>query len=120
MQVHTKRGCGTPGYCLYCKLEGFINNMRRNSRTLKPTILVRGLHLIAPTLRRGRKEDAHELFVHMMKALKKCCLYERHISQKKRSYLLKLFQAEKQTASHKLLETTMPHMIFGGHLISQV
>ena len=120
IQVHTKRGCGTPGYCLYCKLEGLVNHLRRNCRTLKPTTLVGALHLVAPTLRRGRKEDAHEFFVNMMKTLKKCCLYERHISQKRRSYLLKLFQAEKQTQSHKILETTMPHMVFGGHLISQV
>ncbi|NXT01996.1 UBP36 hydrolase, partial [Jacana jacana] len=99
---HT-RHCHHGGFCMMCIMQNHIIQAFGNSgNVIKPISFIRDLKKIAPHIRFGNQEDAHEFLRYTIEAMQKACL----------NGCTKL---DRQTQA-----TTLIHQIFGGYLRSRV
>ncbi|XP_064926072.1 ubiquitin carboxyl-terminal hydrolase 36-like [Columba livia] len=97
------RTCHQSGFCMMCVMQNHVTQAFANSGSvIKPVSLVRDLKKIAPHIRLGRQEDAHEFLRFTIDAMQKACLPD-------------CTELDRQTQA-----TTLIHQIFGGSLRSRV
>ncbi|KAK2532138.1 hypothetical protein Q9966_008402 [Columba livia] len=97
------RTCHQSGFCMTCVMQNHVTQAFANSGSMiKPVSLVRDLKKIAPHIRLGRQEDAHEFLRFTIDAMQKACLPD-------------CTELDRQTQA-----TTLIHQIFGGSLRSRV
>ncbi|NWQ82222.1 UBP36 hydrolase, partial [Columbina picui] len=97
------RTCHQSGFCMMCIMQNHVTQVFANSgNAIKPMSFVRNLKRIAPHIRFGRQEDAHEFLRFTIDAMQKACLRDHA-------------KSDRQTQA-----TTLIHQIFGGYLQSRV
>ncbi|PKK17287.1 ubiquitin specific peptidase 36 [Columba livia] len=97
------RTCHQSGFCMMCVMQNHVTQAFANSgNAIKPVSFVRNLKRIAPHIRFGRQEDAHEFLRFTIDAMQKACLRDHA-------------RSDRQTQA-----TTLIHQIFGGYLQSRV
>ncbi|XP_064926062.1 ubiquitin carboxyl-terminal hydrolase 36-like [Columba livia] len=97
------RTCHQSGFCMTCVMQNHVTQAFANSGSvIKPVSFVRDLKKIAPHIRLGRQEDAHEFLRFTIDAMQKACLPD-------------CTELDRQTQA-----TTLIHQIFGGSLRSRV
>ncbi|XP_065504921.1 ubiquitin carboxyl-terminal hydrolase 36-like [Caloenas nicobarica] len=97
------RTCHQSGFCMMCVMQNHVTQAFTNSGSvIKPVSFVRDLKKIAPHIRFGRQEDAHEFLRFTIDAMQKACLPN-------------CTELDRQTQA-----TTLIHQIFGGYLRSRV
>ncbi|XP_065496248.1 ubiquitin carboxyl-terminal hydrolase 36-like [Caloenas nicobarica] len=97
------RSCHQSGFCMMCVMQNHVMQAFANSGSvIKPVSFVRDLKKIAPHIRFGRQEDAHEFLRFTIDAMQKACLPN-------------CTELDRQTQA-----TTLIHQIFGGYLRSRV
>ncbi|XP_065697291.1 ubiquitin carboxyl-terminal hydrolase 36-like [Patagioenas fasciata] len=97
------RTCHQSGFCMTCVMQNHVTQALANSGSvIKPASFVRDLKKIAPHIRLGRQEDAHEFLRFTIDAMQKACLPD-------------CTELDRQTQT-----TTLIHQIFGGYLRSRV
>ncbi|XP_064926064.1 ubiquitin carboxyl-terminal hydrolase 36-like [Columba livia] len=97
------RTCHQSGFCMMCVMQNHVTQAFANSGSvIKPVSFVRDLKKIAPHIRLGRQEDAHEFLRFTIDAMQKACLPD-------------CTELDRQTQA-----TTLIHQIFGGSLRSRV
>ncbi|XP_064903769.1 ubiquitin carboxyl-terminal hydrolase 36-like [Columba livia] len=97
------RTCHQSGFCVTCVMQNHVTQAFANSGSvIKPVSFVRDLKKIAPHIRLGRQEDAHEFLRFTIDAMQKACLPD-------------CTELDRQTQA-----TTLIHQIFGGSLRSRV
>ncbi|XP_074900225.1 ubiquitin carboxyl-terminal hydrolase 36 isoform X4 [Buteo buteo] len=97
------RTCQQGGFCMMCIMQNHtIQAFANSGNAIKPVSFIRDLKKIAPNIRFGRQEDAHEFLRYTIDAMQKACL----------NGCTKL---DRQTQA-----TTLIHQIFGGYLRSRV
>ncbi|KAK2532146.1 hypothetical protein Q9966_008410 [Columba livia] len=96
------RTCHQSGFCVTCVMQNHVTQAFANSGSvIKPVSFVRDLKKIAPHIRLGRQEDAHEFLRFTIDAMQKACLPD-------------CTELDRQTQA-----TTLIHQIFGGSLRSR-
>ncbi|KFO10040.1 Ubiquitin carboxyl-terminal hydrolase 36, partial [Balearica regulorum gibbericeps] len=91
------------GFCMMCVMQNHVIQAFANSgNIIKPVSFIQNLKKIAPDIRFGRQEDAHEFLRYTIDAMQKACL----------NGCTKL---DRQTQA-----TTLVYQIFGGYLQSRV
>ncbi|KAK2529661.1 hypothetical protein Q9233_006828 [Columba guinea] len=97
------RTCHQSGFCMTCVMQNHVTQAFANSGSvIKPVSFVRDLKKIAPHIRLGRQEDAHEFLRFTIDAMQKACLPD-------------CTELDRQTQA-----TTLIHQIFAGSLRSRV
>ena len=80
-----------------------------NNNLISPDAFIANLPMFGRQFRRGRQEDAHEFFMHLIAKLQSHCLQS-----------AKLFDAVSTESDRYLTETTAVHRLFGGQILSHL
>uniref|UniRef100_A0A8C0B8H7 USP domain-containing protein n=1 Tax=Buteo japonicus TaxID=224669 RepID=A0A8C0B8H7_9AVES len=69
------RTCQQGGFCMMCIMQNHtIQAFANSGNAIKPVSFIRDLKKIAPNIRFGRQEDAHEFLRYTIDAMQKACL----------------------------------------------
>ena len=71
---HAKE-CRVRGTCVWCAFEAHLSSVHASSSSarscVRPTQMVKALRVVAPHMRPGRQEDAHEYLVKLVDGKKR-------------------------------------------------